>query len=51
MKKPVLSTYKILKDKAFNADINESWVNWAIEMMEEGFESINLYELAGTTRP
>jgi hypothetical protein len=51
MIKPVLSTYKILKEKAFNSDINESWIDWAIEMMETGYESINLYELAGTTRP
>lgn len=51
MKYPVLSTYKILKEKAFNLDINESWIEWAIEMMEAGYESINLYELAGTTRP
>lgn len=51
MKEPVLSTYKILKEKAFNADINDSWIDWAIEMMEAGYESINLYELAGITRP
>jgi hypothetical protein len=51
MIKPVLSTYKILKEKAFNSDITESWIDWAIEMMEAGYESINLYELAGTTRP
>ena len=51
MKEPVLSTYKILKEKAFNADINESWINWAIEMIEVGYESLNLYELAGTIRP
>lgn len=51
MKEPVLSTYKILKEKAFNSDINESWIDWALEMMEAGYESVNLYELAGTTRP
>ncbi|HRH48847.1 MAG TPA: hypothetical protein PLP23_08845 [Panacibacter sp.] len=51
MKKPVPSTYKILKEKAFNSDVNESWIDWAIEMMEVGYESVNLYELAGTTRP
>lgn len=51
MKEPVLSTYKILKEKAFNSDITESWIDWAIEMMEAGYESINLYELAGTTSP
>ena len=51
MKYPVLSTYKILKEKAFNSDINESWIEWGNEMMEAGYESVNLYELAGTTRP
>ncbi len=51
MKEPVLSTYKILKEKAFNSDINESWIDWAIEMMEAGYESVDLYELAGTRRP
>lgn len=51
MKYPVLLTYKILKEKAYNSDINESWIDWAIEMIEAGYESINLYELAGTTRP
>lgn len=47
----VLSTYKILKNKAFNNDIDESWVDWAIEMIEAGYESDNLYELAGKTKP
>jgi hypothetical protein len=47
----VLSTYKILKEKAFNSDISETWVDWAIEMIEAGYESENLYELAGISRP
>lgn len=51
MKKPVLLTYKILKEKAFQAEINESWIDWAIEMIEAGYASINLYGLAGATRP
>ena len=51
MQKPVLSTYKILKDKAFNADIDESWIDWAIEMMEAGYEADSLYQLAGTLKP
>jgi hypothetical protein len=51
MKKPVLSTYKILLNKAFNEDIDESWIDWAIEMIEAGFESDSLYTLAGMTRP
>jgi hypothetical protein len=49
--RPVLSTYKILKEKACNADIDESWADWAIEMMEAGYESESLYELAGISKP
>jgi hypothetical protein len=47
----VLSAYRIVKGKAFNEDIDESWIDWAIEMMEAGYESNNLYVLAGVTRP
>ena len=51
MQKPVLSTYKILKEKAFNANVDESWIDWAIEMMEAGYEADSLYQLAGTMKP
>ena len=51
MKEPVLSTYRILKEKACNADINESWAEWAIEMMQVGYEAISLYQLAGISKP
>src|SRR5688572_9020785 len=51
MKQPVLSTNKILMHKSMNHIIDESWIDWAIEMMEAGFESENLYMLAGTTKP
>ena len=51
MREPVLSTYKILKEKAFNSDIDETWIDWAIEMMKAGYESDNLYELAGISKP
>lgn len=51
MVEPVLSTYKILKEKACNADIGKNWSDWAIEMMEVGFEVDSLYELAGISRP
>nr|WP_132396737.1 hypothetical protein [uncultured Pedobacter sp.] len=37
--------------KAFNEDIDEGWVDWAIEMIQAGYESDNLYILAGITRP
>lgn len=51
MLEPVLSTYKILKEKACNANIDETWINWAIEMMQAGYEADSLYELAGTSAP
>lgn len=47
----VLSTYMILKAKAFNADINDDWIAWAIEMIEAGYESESLFILAGKMRP
>jgi len=37
--------------KAFNEDIDEMWVKWALEMIQAGYESDNLYILAGITRP
>ena len=51
MRVPVLSTSNILMRKAFNQDIDESWIDWAIEMIQAGFESDNLYMLAGATKP
>ena len=47
----VLSTYRILKAKAFNEDIDDSWTDWAIEMMEAGNVSDNLHMLAGVSTP
>lgn len=47
----VLSTYKILKAKAFNENIDETWIDWALEMMDAGYQSDNLYMLAGETKP
>lgn len=49
--KKVLSTYKILLDKVCNFDIDESWTSWAQEMIEAGYESDNLYILAGMSKP
>ena len=51
LKKPVLSTFKILMEKSFNSDIDETWINWAMEMMEVGFENENLFILAGISKP
>jgi len=47
----VISTYRVLMKKAFNEDVDEMWVEWALEMIQAGYESDNLYILAGITRP
>lgn len=47
----VVSTYRVLMKKAFNEDIDETWIDWAIEMIREGYESDNLYILAGISKP
>ena len=51
MKEPTLSTFRILKDKACNADIDESWAEWAIEMIQVGYDVDSLYQLAGISKP
>jgi hypothetical protein len=51
MVEPLLLTYKILKEKALNSDIDESWVDWALEMIRVGFEADSLSELAGISKP
>ncbi len=51
MSEQILSTYRILKEKACNADIDESWAEWAIEMMQAGYEFESLYQLAGISKP
>lgn len=47
----VISTYRVLMKKAFNEDVDETWIDWALEMIEAGYESDNLYILAGISRP
>lgn len=47
----VISTYRVLIKKAFNEDIDEAWIDWALEMIQAGYESDNLYILAGIARP
>jgi len=43
----VKSTYKVLADKVLQQDNAEDWIDWALEMMEAGFESEHLLILAG----
>jgi hypothetical protein len=51
MNKNPLSTYKVLMDKSLNHDLGQSLIDWGIEMIEAGFESENLFMLAGKTKP
>lgn len=37
--------------KAFNEDIDGTWIDWAIEMIREGYESDDLYILVGINKP
>lgn len=43
----VKSTYKVLVEKALQGGSIEVWKDWALEMMEAGFETEHLILLAG----
>ncbi len=43
----VKSTYNVLASKVRQRDSAEEWIDWALEMMEAGFESEHLVILAG----
>ena len=43
----VKSTSEILAFKILNRNVNNVWINWAIEMLMAGFDSENLLYLAG----
>ncbi|MCW3073932.1 MAG: hypothetical protein JWP69_1001 [Flaviaesturariibacter sp.] len=45
------STYKLLAKKATYIDKVEDWVDWALEMLEYGYEAEHLYILAGLRSP
>lgn len=49
--KPIPSTYEVLAWKCLNRNIDEAWINWAVEMMLVGFEGENLIALAGISKP
>ncbi len=51
MQQTVILTYKMLMNKLFNEDIDESWIEWALEMLEAGYESKHLNILAGMSFP
>jgi hypothetical protein len=49
--KKVNSTAEILAFKVLNRNINEKWVNWAIDMIMADIETENLIILAGESKP
>jgi hypothetical protein len=49
--KPIESTCEILAWKHFNLAVDEKWIQWAVEMLIEGFETEHLIELAGILKP
>lgn len=51
MRQPVSLSYKISKEKSIISDIDETWVDWAIEMMQAGFEADSLRRFAGISKP
>lgn len=46
----VPSTYKVLANRALQQDSTDDWIDWAMDMIEAGFESEHLYILAGMPR-
>jgi hypothetical protein len=48
---PIKSTAEILLLNLLKRDIDQRWIDWAIEMLENGFESESLVLLAGSTPP
>ena len=49
--KPINSTYKILAWTFLERLIDDEWVIWAVNMMEAGFDTEHLVELAGASPP
>lgn len=49
--KPIKSTAEILAYKVLNRNVDEKWVQWAVDMLMAGFETDNLIILAGEFAP
>ena len=47
----IKSTYEVLAFKALNRDVNESWIEWALQMVFCGHETEHLIILAGISKP
>lgn len=48
---PVRSTLEILAYKVLNRDVDQTWVDWAMEMLMANYESEHIVILAGITFP
>ncbi|MEP1227382.1 MAG: hypothetical protein ABJL20_12970 [Ekhidna sp.] len=48
---PIPRTYEILAWKVFNRSVDEKWADWAVEMMQAGFETESLSMLALLEKP
>ncbi|WP_131537755.1 hypothetical protein [Pedobacter nototheniae] len=44
-------TAEVLAYKALNRDFDKNWINWAIEMLINGFDTEHLVILAGMSEP
>ena len=48
---PSSSTSEILAYKVLNRDIDEKWIDWAVDMLIVGYDTENLVILAGESKP
>jgi hypothetical protein len=51
MKRGVPSTKEILAWRVLNRSVNESWIDWAVSMLQAGHDTLHLAILAGATEP
>jgi hypothetical protein len=51
MTRRIPSTKEILAWRVLNRSINESWVDWAVSMLQAGHDTLHLAILAGETEP
>jgi hypothetical protein len=49
--KYIKSTSEILAFKSLNRDVDDSWIEWAIQMVLNGHETEHLLILAGASKP
>ena len=49
--KLIISTAEIVALKALNRNVDEKWVDWAVDMLVAGFDTEHLVILAGESKP